>query len=96
MRVTAARPIKKTHVAAYWAGPLGFHQSQKSGVPAEWKKVMDMADMPISPPGLSPLIVGMGMVIAVVEVPMAVVSAEFVDMSMDSMVVCSAQCVVRA
>ncbi|KAG7284024.1 hypothetical protein NEMBOFW57_010382 [Staphylotrichum longicolle] len=78
MRVTAARPIKKTHVAAYWAGPLGFHQSQKSGVPAEWKKVMDMADMPISPPPLSPLIVGMGMV-------MAAVSAEFVDMSMDSM-----------
>src|SRR3569833_415782 len=47
-RVAAARMTRKTQVEAYCAGPLGFHQSQKRGVANEWKKVMDIADMPIS------------------------------------------------
>jgi hypothetical protein len=53
---------------------------------------MDMADMAISPPPplSSPLMVGIGMVMAVVEVPRAAaVVAGFVGMSMDSMMVWS-------
>ncbi len=63
--------MRKMHVAAYCAGPLGFHQSQNSGVAAEWKKVMDMADMPISmPPSPPPTVwsLGIAMDIAMVTV----------------------------